>query len=455
MLMVKTLGGGTIVVLPKSCLKNFNLDLVSYLSLLPGQISVGCRGNGFIHPSTHPPSDTMGARSPMQGAFKRIITGALFFLFTLFVAVVGYMGFGWELMDAVYMVVITIFGVGYGEVQPIESPAQKIFTMIVIFAGTTSAVYIVGGFIQMVTEGEINKALNAKLKERSIASLEQHVIVCGFSPMGQILAQQLHDNHEPFVVIDPQAEQIIETFHYLAREGSPTDEVFLETVGVHRARALVTVMPDDATNVFITLTARELNPDLVILARGERPSTEKKLRLAGADHIVLPDTISGLRMAHLLTRPTAIDFLGQPEERSYLNDLLSQIDVQLDELMIPAQSALAGKTVRELEVRGKGAFIVVAIRLATGQLIVRPSPSQILNGRDGLVVLGHRIDIPKFAKRYGLPNTPVADRSFVEGQLAQPGGSSLGNGLAQGPLGRGVSENNLLPSSSRYQGAKG
>ncbi|NEQ96375.1 MAG: potassium channel protein [Cyanothece sp. SIO2G6] len=386
----------------------------------------------------------------MPEAFKRIITGALFFVFTLLVAVVGYMGFGWELMDAVYMVVITIFGVGYGEVQPLESPAQKIFTIIVIFAGTTSAVYIVGGFIQMVTEGEINKALNAKLKERSIASLEHHVIVCGFSPMGQILTQQLHANQEPFVVIDPQAEQIIETFDYLARDGNPTDEMLLEDVGIHRARALVTVMPDDATNVFITLTARELNSNLVILARGERPSTEKKLRLAGADHIVLPDTISGLRMAHLLTRPTAIDFLGQPEERSYLNDLLGQIDVQLDELMIPAQSALAGKTVRELEVRGKGAFIVVAIRLATGQLIVRPSPSQVLNSRDGLVVLGHRIDIPKFAKRYGLTNTPVADRSLATAQRTPSGEKGFAPGIAQ-PL----PERNLLPPSSRYQGVKG
>ena len=341
----------------------------------------------------------------MQGAFKRIITGALFFIITIVVAVVGYVGFGWALLDAVYMVVITIFGVGYGEVQPLESPAQKIFTILVIFAGTTSAVYIVGGFVQMVTEGEINRALNSKLKERSIANLQNHVIICGFSRMGQILADQLQENHEPFIVVDDHAEQISQTYDYLTREGSATDELLLEAVGIDRARALVTVLPDDATNVFITLTARELNPELSILARGDRPSTEKKLRLAGADHIVLPDTISGLRMANLLTRPTAIDFLNQPEERSYLNDLLGQIDVQLDELRIPIQSALSGKTVRELEVRGKGAFIVVAIRLATGQTIVRPSPSQVLNGHDVLIVLGHQIDIPQFAKRYGLGNS--------------------------------------------------
>jgi voltage-gated potassium channel len=338
----------------------------------------------------------------MQGSFQRILTGALFFVTTLVVAVVGYVGFGWSLLEAVYMVVITIFGVGYGEVKPLTSPAQKIFTILVIIAGTTSAVYIVGGFVQMITEGEINKALDAKFKERSIANLQNHVIICGFTRMGQVLAQQLQVAQEPFVIIDPQAEQIVQTYDYLVREGNPTDEHLLVEVGIQRARALVTVLPDDATNVFIVLTARELNPELVILARGEIPSTEKKLRLAGADHIVLPDTISGLRMANLITRPTALDFLSQPEERSYLNDLLGQIDVQLEDLRIPTRSPLAGKTIRELEVRGKGAFIVVALQLSTGHTIVRPSPSQMVNGGDGLIVLGHRVDIPQFAKRYGL-----------------------------------------------------
>ena len=337
----------------------------------------------------------------MPSAFKRIVTGALFFAITIVVAVVGYVHFGWAVLDAVYMVVITIFGVGYGEVKPLESP-EKIFTILVILAGTTSAVYLVGGFVQMVTEGELNKALNDKFTDRSIANLENHVIICGFSRMGQVLAQQLHEAQEPFVIIAPQVEPITRDYPYLARAGDATDELVLTATGIDHARALAIVLSDDVTNAFIALTARELNPELVILARGELPTTEKKLRLAGADHIVLPDTISGLQMAHLLTRPTAIDFLNQPDERSYLNNLLGQIDVQLDELAIPTKCALVGKTVRELEVRGKAAFIVVAVRLSTGQMIIRPSPTQILNGGDVLIVLGHQVDIPKFAKRYGL-----------------------------------------------------
>ncbi|NET09955.1 MAG: TrkA family potassium uptake protein, partial [Symploca sp. SIO2B6] len=215
-----------------------------------------------------------------------------------------------------------------------------------------------------------------------------------------------------------------------------TDEALLHEVRIDHARALATVLPDDATNVFISLTARELNPELTILARGERPSTEKKLRLAGADHIVLPDTISGLRMANLLTRPTAIDFLNQPEERSYLNDLLGQIDVQLDELRIPERSPLVGKTVREIEVRGKGAFIVVAIRLSTGQTIVRPSPSQALHSHDVLIVLGHQIDIPQFAKRYGLGNHRSGRQRLQQAQDRDQGQGmrSRENSLNHNPL---------------------
>jgi voltage-gated potassium channel len=186
-------------------------------------------------------------------------------------------------------------------------------------------------------------------------------------------------------------------------QGNPTDETLLQEVGIQRARALVTVLPDDATNVFITLTARELNPNLMILARGELPSTEKKLRLAGADHIVLPDTISAMRLANLMTRPTALDFLSQPDERTYLNELLAQIDVQMEELPIPITSPMTGKSVRELEVRGKGAFMVVALRRSGGSILMRPSPSQLVGGGDTLIVLGHRGELTQFAQRFLKP----------------------------------------------------
>ena len=138
---------------------------------------------------------------------------------------------------------------------------------------------------------------------------------------------------------------------------------------------------DDAANVFITLTARGLNPNLTILARGELPTTEKKLKLAGADRVVLPAIISGMRMANLITRPTAADFLKSQSDRHYLSELLSQIDVQIDELRVKQGSVLVNKTIGQLEVKGKGTFIIVALRRRDRTVIKNPDRSTILTAR--------------------------------------------------------------------------
>jgi voltage-gated potassium channel len=348
----------------------------------------------------------------MQGAFQRITTGAVFFTITIIIAVMGYTLFGWSLLEAIYMVVITIFGVGYGEVKPLETPLQKIFTILVIIAGTSSAVYIVGGFVQMITEGEINRAFDAHRRDQTISNLDRHIIVCGFGRIGQVLSRQLADIQNSFVIIENAPDRIAqaEALNYLVYAGNATDEDVLKAVGIERANALASVLSEDAVNVFVTLTARELNPALTILARGELPSTEKKLRLAGANHVVLPATISALRMAHLITRPNAIDFLTENDERSYLNELLSQIHIQMDELSVTADSSIVGKTVRDLEIRGKGTFIIVALRQASGEVILHPHHSLVLGSGDTLLVLGHEGDIPQFAQHYDLNRHPLRYR---------------------------------------------
>jgi voltage-gated potassium channel len=340
----------------------------------------------------------------MHGSFRRIFTGAIFFVITSVVAVVGYTLAGWNLLDAIYMVVITIFGVGYGEVRPVDSPTLKIFTILVIIAGTSAAVYMVGGFIQMVTEGEIKRALGARRVARDIETLQQHVIICGFGRIGQILARKMTEAKQPFVIIDSNVERMVkvEEMGYLVRIGNATDEAILLSAGIQRAKFLATALPDDAANVFITLTARGLNPDLVILARGEIPSTEKKLRLAGADHVVLPAAIGALRMAHMITHPAALDFLDQNDGRRNLNEQLAQINVQIDELAIAIDSPLISKTIGDIEVRGKGTFIVVALRKADGTMLIEPDQTIVLAEGDTIIVIGHRGDIPQFAQRYAL-----------------------------------------------------
>ncbi|MEB3226034.1 MAG: potassium channel protein [Synechococcus sp.] len=339
-----------------------------------------------------------------QTPLQRVATGSIFFLITIVIAIGGYMLFGWTALESFYMVVITVFGVGYGEVKPLETTPEKLFTIFVILAGTSAAIYGVGGFVQMVTEGEINRAFAAERQRKSISSLENHTIICGFGHIGQVLAQKLGTAGQSFVVIsiDPEQLAIANQRGYLSKEGDPADELVLQEMGIGRAKALATVLDSDASNVFITLTARELNPELLILARGEVPSTEKKLRLAGADHVISPATVSGARMANLITTPPATDFFSQSAQQEQLNDLLQQINVQMIELAIASTSSLVGKTVRELEIRGKGAFIVVALQRFQGEFITHPNPTLMLNSGDILVVLGHGEDIPKFARFYQL-----------------------------------------------------
>jgi voltage-gated potassium channel len=336
-------------------------------------------------------------RSPLQ----RILTGAIFFLLTLVGAVVGYILLGCPILDSIYMVVITVFGIGYSEFCPI-SPIQRIFTIFVIVAGYSSAAYTVGGFIQMITEGEIKQVLEHRRKARDLASLEQHTIICGYGRIGQVLARKLAEADQDFVIIDHNPERLAaaEENGHRIYQGNATDEQTLLSVGIGRAKVLATVLPDDASNVFITLTARGLNPTLEIVARGEMPTTEKKLRLAGADHVVSPASISGMRMANLITHPNTLEFLDQNEERTRLNELLAQIDVQVDELTIPPNSPLVGKTIGDLEVRGKGTFIVVALRKAHGEIITHPDHGLPLAARDVVIVLGHSGDIPKFTRLF-------------------------------------------------------
>lgn len=347
----------------------------------------------------------------MQSSFQRIITGVIIFLLTFFGAVVGYMSAGWRLLDAIYMVVITVFGVGYGEVKPLSSPELKVFTILVIIAGFFSVAYIVSGVVQIITEGEIHRALHTQRMTKEITSLNQHVIICGYGRIGQMLARRLTNEQQSFVIVDNSSERL-----ELAREqgflvylGNATDEQTLQEARISRARCLATVLPDDAANVFITLTARELNPNLMILARGELPSTERKLRLAGADHVVLPATISAMRMAHLISHPAAVDFLSQTDEQHSLNQMLAELDIQLSELPVEPSSNLVGGTIGDVEVRGKGTFIIVALRRANGEVLIHPSRDSFLGPGDTVILMGHQGDMPKFVQRY-LPRSEIRYR---------------------------------------------
>ncbi len=338
----------------------------------------------------------------MNDPLRRIRQGALLFGLTLLLAVWGYRASGCHLLDAVYMVVITVFGVGYGEICPVRTPVMKLFTMVVIMAGTSSAVYIVGGFLQRVTEGEIQQALGVRRMTQGIETLRGHTIICGFGRIGQILARRLMEGGIPFVVIDNDQERIAiaKDSGYLVQSGDASDETVLKAAGIDHAQVLTTVLPKDAINVYITLTARELNANLRIFSRGELPSTEKKLLLAGADRVILPASISAQRMADMITHPATLDFLDQDDGRSSLNELLARVDINVDEVQVAAHSSLVGATIRDIEVRGAGTFIIVALQRVDGTTLTHPPPDSLLETNDTLIVMGHRGDLPKLMRRY-------------------------------------------------------
>ena len=220
---------------------------------------------------------------------------------TCLVATVGYRLAGWEWIDAVYMVTITIFGVGYGEVNAIDENWLKLFTIVVIFAGCSSLIYVIGGIVQMLTEGEIERMLGNRVQTREIEQLSDHTIICGYGRVGQMLAAELQSQGESLVVLDRNEDRvqlaIDDGFH--AMVGDAVGDDTLQKVGLLRARAFATVLPDDATNVFITLTARDLNASIRIIARAESPCTERKLMRSGATNVVMPAAIGAMRIAQL------------------------------------------------------------------------------------------------------------------------------------------------------------
>lgn len=325
-------------------------------------------------------------RTPLE----RIRDGAILLTVVVTAAVLGYRLAGWSWLDSIYMVVITLGTIGYGETGPM-TPSLRILTMAVIIFGMTAGAYTIGGFIQMMTEGEIEKALGERRLGREVAKLRQHVIICGFGRMGRILADELHRIRTPFVIVEREAKRIREAndSQYLALLGDATEEGVLELAGVQHARTLVTALPDDAANVFITLTGRNLNRNMQIIARGEQPSTQKKLIQAGADRVVLPASIGAMRIANMLTRPSAVEFLELVAGKSTL-------DVEIDEMVVPAGCPLAGQTVAQAEARRKHGLLFVAIRRGAGQMIFNPDDDFKIETGDTIIIMGRSEDIGRF-----------------------------------------------------------
>lgn len=331
-----------------------------------------------------------------------MVTGIALFLTVCVVAVVGYMASGWKLDDSIYMVIITIFGVGYGEVQPVQSPALRALTIAVIIGGYGAVIYTVGGFMQMLIDGELNKALGARRMTKEIEQLRGHIIICGYGRMGTILCRELSSLDKPFVVIDAEERRLQEAEEqgYLVVAGDATEEFVLERACIHNASVLATVLSQDASNVFVTITAREMNPDLMVIARGENPRTEKKLRGCGASKVVLPTAIGAKKLAQLIVRPSAENMLEQFTSQSDMNEDLRRIGLHIDELKVAENSSLVDKALSNIELRSNHGFLIVGIRRPDDSLVLNPPADTELSAGDIVIVLGHDDDIPQLAARF-------------------------------------------------------
>ena len=317
--------------------------------------------------------------------YAAIFVGVVMLVFTL-----GYRLAGWSWGDAFYMVIITAFSVGFGEVVPITDPWLRAWTMALIVLGCTGIIFITGSFVQWLTEAQITRALGGKRMENEIDKLKNHTIICGYGRIGRMIASQLVAGGIPFVIVDQAAQRVAEAREdgHLTLQGEATDEVVLRSAGISRARVLATVLPNDAANVFITLSARNMNPQVQIIARGEVPSTERKLVQAGANRVVLPAHIGADRIAHLILHPNARELIGSRTKSGVeFEHHLAELGLDMEEIEVGPDSPWVHRRVSEVESESGGRLMTVAILRKEGGTDLNPAPTAMLMPGDALVVM--------------------------------------------------------------------
>ena len=326
----------------------------------------------------------------LDSPIRNLILGVAYTLSIMICATTAYMSAGWSFRDAFYMVVVTVFTVGYNEVRPIDTPALNVITIGLIIFGCTGVIFLTGALVQFFTFNQLNKASGQKRMRTHIEQLDGHVIVCGFGRLGNVLARAMRASSAGFVVLEENEVRAAEAqaLGYLCIQGDATSEAALHAAGVTRANGLASVLSNDALNVFITLTARALNPNLLIVARGELPSTEDKLVRAGADRVVMPTHIGAERIAELLLYQESARLLESVERSHGFQRVLHNFGVELEVLTAAPGSLSVNMNVAAIERYSKGAFFIVQINRRDGDVFTAPPPAAVVHEGDGLVLIG-------------------------------------------------------------------
>jgi voltage-gated potassium channel len=317
----------------------------------------------------------------------------------LLVILISTLGFhlieGWSLLDCLYMTIITIFTVGFGEVKELSSHGQ-IFTIFVILGGVGTAIYTFTKFAEVVYEGGIRKFLRRRRMEKKLENLKDHYIICGHGRMGRIVRERLEEEKIPFIIVDNREEKLEalkEAKTCLFIEGDATSEEVLIKAGIKKARGLAALLPDDADNLYLVLTVRLINPSIFILSKAIDEEGERKILQIGANRVVSPYKLSGLKIAQGLIRPTLVDFM----------DLIirqKELALYMEEFTVKKESSVANRSLLECDIRRKANVIVVALKKPGEELVFNPSPDLKIETGDTLLVLGDKQAIDLFENTY-------------------------------------------------------
>jgi voltage-gated potassium channel len=292
----------------------------------------------------------------------------------------GYRGLeGWGLLDSFYMTVITLSTVGFREVNPLDGSGQ-LFTISVVLFGLVAVLSAVGAGTELLASGALGRSVTERRARRSVRALQEHYIVCGYGRVGRAAARELGNDGAGVVVVDPapSAAAVAEREEVAHLAGDATEEAVLIEAGIARARGLICAVDSDEVNVYVTITARALNPGLTIVARAARPESVETLRRAGADRVVSPYALSGTRMAFLSLRPSVVDFL----------DMVTVApDMRLEEIVVRPGSRLVGKTIGAARAEYPQATIL-ALKPAGEPLVAAPGDAELLASDDLVVALG-------------------------------------------------------------------
>ena len=315
----------------------------------------------------------------MTNPFRRVQIGLASLALVVVIGTVGYSLLGFAPLEAFYETIVTVSTVGYGFPHPIGT-GVKIFTIVLILLGVGTALYTFTVTLELLMDGHMRELIRRRRMDRGIGRMTGHVVICGWGRVGREVARYLSNAGQQIVVVDRDAERLA-SIDYPTVIGDVTDDDTLLRAGIERAGTLIAALDSDADNLFVTVSSRSFNPSIHVIARARGASSEAKLLRVGADRVVNPQRLGGDRMAAFVTQPHVVDFVDV-----VMHD--GSLEFRLEEVLIGADSPLAGETLRSTKVHEQTGALVLAIRRPDGSFTPNPSPEDQLAAGDVLIGVG-------------------------------------------------------------------